>query len=179
MKKDMVWGLYIPNYRTDQKLSSCDWLRIAEEVVDALLKILETNRIDIHDSILIRALGAGSHYKTVDEIINIILETGTDKYNSELISDFDKKIVSSPKPEIFADLLDTRDKDDLILLVEQLIENLSSQSDRKNKVRVDIITIYRSNELRQIDYAKDRNDGYRFKHPGKAKDAVIGVIKIL
>lgn len=133
--------------------------------------------------VLIRGLGSVDHPgKSVDELIDIIKTTGTDRYDPKRIGDrytntgdkyFDLcalRRTISPRSKIFWQL--------------SWSFYASPLKERGYPVRVDILTIYDPKQLKAVTYSpighKDRimRDGFVFRNPDKKSDAILGIIKI-
>lgn len=130
--------------------------------------------------ILIRGVGSIDHKdRSVDDLVEIIQSTGTDRYDPERTGDrytnregkhFDicalrRRI--SPRSKIFW----------------QLSWSFygSPLKERGYSVRVDIVTIYNPKMLRSVFYTplnKDKlmRDGFVFKYPNNKADAILGII---
>lgn len=177
----------IPEYKIDTKPN---YLQIGVKVD----KVVEENFAD--GKYMVRAIGKDDHPNlTLDQLVERILETGTDKYDPERKSvchdqfsvyDYDiqagtfeiknSKIVSYPGelPGLFAET------------VYNFYEH--TPFDRGYAVRIDLLLIY---DLSQFELAKRVNSRdtnikpglenylYRFKDRDDKKSALLGIVKIL
>jgi hypothetical protein len=183
-----VIAVAVPEYSVDKKP---DYLKIGEKV-DA-----EIERNFGDQKYIYRAIGIYDHPKlTLDELVSIILKTGTDKYDPsrkgvyhEQFSVYDYDIqagsfeirdgnivieASDTYPTLFGDT------------IYDFYEN--APQDRGYPVRIDILVFY---DIDKLELAKLKNPVskevdprlakylYRFKDRGKKKDALLGIVKIL
>lgn len=133
--------------------------------------------------VLVRGLGSMEHPgKSVDEVIEIIKQTGTDRYDPKRIGDrytnvgdkyFDLcalRRTISPSSKIFWQL--------------SWSFYASPLKERGYPVRVDILIIYDSKQLKAVTYSpvghKGRimRDGFVFRNPDNKVASILGIIKI-
>jgi hypothetical protein len=133
--------------------------------------------------ILIRGLGSHEHDgKSVDELIEIIKTTGTDRYDPKRIGDRYTNV--GDKYFDLCALRRTISERSRIFWQLSWSFYASPLKERGYPVRVDILTIYDPKKLRAVTYSpigqSDRvmRDGFVFKDPSKKADAILGIIKI-
>lgn len=135
------------------------------------------------EKVLIRGLGSVEHpNKSIDEVVEIIKTTGTDRYDPRRIGDrytnvgdkyFDlcalRRTISS-KSEIFWQL--------------SWSFYSSPLKERGYPVRVDILTIYDPKQMKAVTYipvghkGRIMRDGFVFRNPDNKAAAILGIIKI-
>ncbi|GAB3917629.1 hypothetical protein GCM10011575_31190 [Microlunatus endophyticus] len=132
--------------------------------------------------IVARGLSVDDHPNhTVDDLINIILTTGTDRYDPNRTGDRYANI-SGKHIDLFGFRRTVTPR-------MNLFANLSwgfyhgSIEVRGHPTRLDIVTVYDASQLRavlhQYEGRSDRKrDGFRFADPHHAADAVLGVVKL-
>jgi hypothetical protein len=158
-------------------------------------KIIEKNFTD--GKYILRAIGSGEHPRlSVDELAEIILNTGTDKYDPKregvAHEDF-----SGYDYDIQAGTIEIRNSKLVIPksykyrtefgdIIWHFYEH--THLDRGHAVRIDLLLIYDPKQLRQArkfhSKAKSVRKGlnkylYKFKNPKNKKDALLGIIKIV
>ncbi len=134
--------------------------------------------------ILIRGLGSMEHPdKSVDEVIEIIKKTGTDRYDSKRIGDRYTNVGDK-----YFDLCALRRT---ISPISEIFWQFSWSfyssplKERGYPVRVDILTIYDPKQLKAVTYSpaghKGRimRDGFVFRNPIDKAAAILGIIKII
>lgn len=133
--------------------------------------------------VLIRGLGSMEHPdKSIDEVVEIIKRTGTDRYDPKRIGDrytnvgdkyFDlcaSRRTISPRSEIFWQL--------------SWSFYSSPLKERGYPVKVDILTIYDPKQLKAVTYSpvghKGRimRDGFVFRNSDDKAAAILGIVKI-
>jgi hypothetical protein len=158
-----------------------------KEVGERIDKVIEKN---FEGTFLSRALSVADHPQySLDQFVDIILKTGTDKYDPK------RKGVAHEefepyKPDIQAGLITIRDGE---LQGESFSEDVrrfyeNAVIDRGYRVRVDIILLYNPDKFvkaEKLDNTKPSVDQHleeylwRFKDPNDKPNALVGVIKIL
>jgi hypothetical protein len=165
----------LPQYKVD---SEPDHKAIGKPVDDLLKKHFMGQKV------LIRGLGSMEHPgKSVDEVIEIIKTTGTDRYSPKRIGDrytnvgdryFDLcalRRTISPRSEVFWQL--------------SWSFYSSPLKERGYPVRLDILTIYDPKQLKAVTYSpvghagRIMRDGFVFRNPDNKASAILGIIKIL
>ncbi len=136
-------------------------------------------------SVVLRCVGLQDHPgKTLDELVEIVIKDGTDKYDEnrqgvgyEIMPDG-----TDLGNTIYGQAVDI-DKDTAIMAEEMVYDfYYSTQGDRGQTIRIDLITIYDRNQLVAIEglyEGTDETDGFSFKNPDDKAAAVLGIIKIL
>ncbi|MCK5023101.1 MAG: hypothetical protein KAS04_02935 [Candidatus Aenigmarchaeota archaeon] len=182
-----VIKIRLPEYNVEKKP---DYIKIGRKVDKILEKSFPNGKY------ILRAIGSGDHPKlSLDELAEIVIRTGTDKYDSERKAvahkefsgyDYDiqagtfeiknSKLIAEGNeyPTIFGDV------------VFHFYEH--TPLDRGHAVRVDLLIIYDPKKMmkaRKIHpKARSVRKGlnsylYKFKNRKNKKDALIGIVKIL
>lgn len=170
-----VYTIYLPKYNFSN--GEPDHRAIGKPVDDELRKYF------IGETVLIRGLGSQEHpEKSVDELIEIIKKTGTDRYDSSRIGDrytnvgdkyFDfcaLRRTISPRSKIFWQL--------------SWSFYLSPLKERGYSVLVDILIVYDPKQLKVVTYSpigqKSRimRDGFVFRNPDNKSAAIKAIFKI-
>ena len=178
----------VPEYTTDKKP---DYLKIGRKVD----RVIERNFND--RKYIYRAIGLDDHSDlTLDELVSIILETGTDKYDPARkgvchdqysVYDYDiqagsfeirdSKIVieaTDTYPTLFGDT------------IYDFYEN--APQDRGYPVRIDLLVFYDTDKLEMAKLKNPEAVGvvtslekylYKFKDRKNKPDALLGIVKIL
>lgn len=132
--------------------------------------------------VAIRCLSSKDHNKSVAEIIKIIKEKGTDRYNSKIKGDrYDN--IGNKKIDIFA--LDFKVSSKSVIM-ENFIEPfyVFPMESGEKPIRINIVIIYDFSKLKRVMHQYEgrediKKDGFIFKDPNNKKDALLGIIKIL
>ncbi|WP_195909145.1 hypothetical protein [Microlunatus sp. Gsoil 973] len=163
----------LPDY---QVRTEPDHRRIGRRVDEAIRTHFAGHKI------IARGVSADDHPDlTVDQLISIILHTGTDRYDPGRAGDrYDN--VEAKHIDLFGF---RRTVTRRMRLFEQLSWGFyhGSIEIHGRPTRLDVVTIYDATRLRAVlhRYAgrvDAKRDGYRFVEPGRQADAVLGVIKL-
>jgi hypothetical protein len=175
-----IISISIPEYTIDHQP---DYQTIGQKIDKAIQENFE-------GKYLLRALSMLDHPQfKIDELVNIILTTGTDKYDPA------RKGVSHEefepyKPDLQAgEIIIQNGK----LIGESLSEDVrrfyeNTLLDRGYRLRIDLITLYDPEQMipaEKVDHTKPSTDKHleqylwRFKNPEHKPLAVKGVVKIL
>jgi len=150
-------------------------------------KALEDN---FNGTFLLRALSISDHPQyTLDELVDIIVKTGTDKY------DPNKKGVAHEefepyKPDIQAGTITIQDGK---LVGESFGEDIrrfyeNTLLDRGYRLRIDLLVLYDPSQLVRAEKVDNDRPSvaphleeylWRFRNPGDKAGAVVGIVKIL
>lgn len=176
IKSAKIIEITLPEYKANVEP---DYLTVGPQ----LDKLLEQHFMG--QEIVLRCIGSQDHPgKTLDELANIIMKTGTDKYDPAregqgygVGTDQGKHIDFFGTPvrvHAGTDIFTTELLDDFYH---------GSLGDRGYAVRIDIVIIYDVNKLTKVEhlYGEDveESDGFVFKDSDNKPDAVLGVIKII
>lgn len=170
-----VYTIHLPEYNFDN--GEPNHKVIGKPVDDELRKYF------MGETILIRGLGSHEHPgKSVDELVDIIKTTGTDRYDPARIGDrytnvgdkyFDLcalRRTISPRSKIFWQL--------------SWSFYLSPLKERGYPVLVDILTIYDPKQLKAVAYSprgqngRVMRDGFVFRNPDDKPAAIKAIFKI-
>lgn len=170
----------IPEYTIDTKP---DYKAVGVQIDKAIQENFEGD-------FLLRALSVADHPQyTLDELVDMILQTGTDKY------DPDRKGVAHEEfepyqPDLQAGLITVKDGK---LLGESFGEDVrrfyeNTLLDRGYRLRIDLLVLYKPDHMikaEKVDHSKPSVDPHleeylwKFKDPNNKPEALAGVIKIL
>lgn len=168
-----VIELNLPEYTVDQEPNH---KAIGKKVDDVLKQHF------MGQTVLIRALGSMEHQdKSVDDMIEIIKATGTDRYDPERPGDrydnhqgkhidlFALRRTISERSKIFWQLSWSFYKAPLRL--------------RGHPVRVDILVLYDPNQFKAVTHQpvghpNVKRDGFVFRNPEDKAEAILGIIKL-
>ncbi len=168
-----VFTIHLPEYKVD---AEPDHEKIGKVVDDEIKKHF------MGQTILIRALGSMEHPdRSVDEVIDIIKATGTDRYDPERAGDryvnvqgkhidlYALRRIISPRTKLFWQL--------------SWSFYASPLKTRGYPVGVDIITIYDPKQLKAVvhqpeNHSHIKRDGFVFKDPANKPATVKAIFKI-
>ena len=168
-----------------------DYIKIGKKVDEAI----ESNFSD--RKYIYRAIGIDDHPGlSLDELVAIILESGTDRYDGERkdicheqFSAYDYDIQAGSF-EIKNSKIVIDDSDNYPTLFGDTIYDFYENAplDRGYPVRIDILTLYDPNTLKPAELIIPRATGvdprlekylYKFRDRENKKEALLGIIKIL
>jgi len=166
----MILEIDLPGYDVKEKP---DWESLGEKIDVAIRK-------NFSGRIAVRCLGVKDHPgKTVDEMIELIRQLGTDRYDPKRVGNGYEN-VENRKIDIFA--LDYDIKEDTKIM-DNMIKSFYVYpiEDGQDPVRIDIVLIYDCSKLKNVPHTyKGREDvkidGFIFT--GDPKDALLGIIKV-
>lgn len=169
-----VYSISLPEYKAEPQT---DWLSVGKKL-DRLIEDCFPGQ-----TIAIRCIGLVDHPgQSLDELVAIILETGTDRYDP---------LRKGVHPEFYRDVNDffagpaVVTEDGLVELRPGREPTPSSMAeaveifyegtiaDRGYPIRLDILIVYALDQLEWEDVL------FRFKYPDRKPEALLGVIKIL
>ena len=183
-----IISVSVPEYTVESKP---EYLKIGKKVDQVIESNLENRKY------IYRAIGIDDHPGlSLDSLVAIILESGTDKYNGERkgvcheqfsVYDYD---IQAGSFEIKDNRIVIEDSDNYPTLFGDTIYDFYEHAplDRGYPVRIDILMIYNYNSLQQarlIDPESPRVDTryekylYKFKDNVNKKNALLAVVKIL
>ncbi|MBI3494635.1 hypothetical protein HY004_01475 [Candidatus Saccharibacteria bacterium] len=163
----------LPQYRVDTEPNH----KVIGKIVDKVIQENFTGK-----TIVVRGVSSSAHSdKSVDELVEIIKDSGTDRYDQKRIGDryenikgkhidlfaFRRKV--TPRMEVFKDI--------------SWGFYHGSRTIHGKPVRIDILTVYDASQLRAVVHQYEgrddiKRDGFVFKNPSDKKSAVLGIIKI-
>lgn len=170
-----TFTLHLPEYQVDQEPDH-------EAIGRKVDEFIKQHFLGQH--VAIRCLGSCEHPgKTVDDVIEIIKQTGTDRYDSKRQGDRyenneDRRI------DFFAfDYEITKDSEIFHIFTWPFYHWCIERSGKP--VRIDIVTFYDPKKLEQVHFTYkgrenegERSDGWVFKDQANKTDAVLGIVKI-
>ncbi len=133
-------------------------------------------------TIIVRGISSSAHpNKTVDELIEVIKQTGTDRYNPERAGDRYENIKGK-----HIDLFAFRRK---VTPRMELFKDISwgfyhgAKAIHGKPVRVDLLIIYDASQLKAVVHqyqGRDdiKRDGFVFKNPANKSAALLGIVQI-
>lgn len=147
-------------------------------VVDAELRKQFTGK-----QVLVRAIASSEHPgKTVDELVAMIVQTGTDRYDPARAGDRYENI-DNRHIDLFAFQADLSTED---AIFHQAVWGFyhSSKAIHGYPMRIDIVTVYDATKMNQVTHRyagrEDiKDDGFSFKDSDNKPDAILGIIKLL
>jgi len=143
--------------------------------------IIDNSLIDnFYDkNVVLRGVQSEKHNISKQEIINHILATGSDKYETTSSKEVN---VSDEQIDLFGYGCKIN-KSPITLSIIEGFHKWKPKSLEKPQLKVDIWMIYDANQLNNIEYNHSyygvkASDGYTFKNPDDKQTALIGVIVI-
>lgn len=167
-----VYKIDLPQYKID---TEPDHKAIGKIVDDVLKKYF------LGKTVLVRGLGSQEHpEKSIDDLIEIIKETGSDRYDKKRSGDRYENIGNK-----HIDLFALRRK---ITLSTKLFWQLSWSffnfpPKSRGPIRVNILVIYKAEKLKAVVHRYEgrtdtKRDGFIFKDSKNKQQAVLGIIRI-
>ena len=180
MKQPKIVTISIPEYKIDKQP---DYVAVGSQIDKAVQENFE-------GTFLVRELSMIDHPQyTLDQMADIILKTGTDKYDPSrkgvAYEEFEPY-----KPDLQAGEVIIKDGK---IVGESFSEDIrrfneNTLIDRGYQLRIDLVVIYDPKQMVQaekLDYTKPGTEPHleqylwRFKDPERKSDAVMGIVKIL
>ena len=171
-----VYVLNLPEYQVDKEPNH----ETIGKKVDDFLKLHFLGQ-----KIVVRCLGSLEHPgKKVDEVISLIQEMGTDRYDPTREGDRYENN-EGRHIDIFAFDYDVKPETEMFKIFTWPFYHYRSKFTGGQPVRIDIITIYDPEALEQIQFSYKgreheglRTDGWVFKDPEHKISALKAIIKI-
>lgn len=179
MEQPKIITVSIPEYTLDNQP---DYSAVGEKIDQALSENFE-------GTYLLRALSIADHPKyTLDELVDIILKTGTDKYDPNRKGVAHEEF-EAYRPDIQAGMIEVKDRK---LISEPFAEDVrrfyeNTLIDRGYRLRLDLLVLYDPNQLikaEKVDSDKPSVASHleeylwKFKSPEQKQMAVVGIVKI-
>ncbi len=170
-----ILEIALPEYKANVKP---DYLTVGPK----LDKLLEQHFMG-QDTVL-RCIGSQDHSgKTLDELVSIIIKTGTDKYDpSRTGQGYGVGTDKGKHIDFFGTPVKVHVGTDIFTL--ELLDDFyhGSLGDRGYAIRIDIVIVYDANKLTKVEhlYGEDveESDGFVFKDPEHKPYAILGILKI-
>lgn len=168
-----IINIDLPDYKVD---SPPDEIAVGD-VVDRVIKKHYMGR-----AIVVRGIASSEHpNKSIDELIDIIKETGTDKYDSTRIGDRYENI-DGKHIDLFA-VPETITASSEVFKVLVWGFYHSAIAVHGYPVRIDVVMIYDADKMEKVLHQYEgrdeiKEDGFAFKDPANKADALMGIIKI-
>lgn len=179
MNEPLIISLPLPDYNIE---SQPDYKTVGEKIDNVLAENFNGK------GVAIRALSLTDHPKlTLDEFSDLIIQTGTDKYDKERTG-VDHEAFVPYQPDFHAGFC-TVGKNHIgegADFIKKFYENATL--DRGYRLRIDLLLIYDLNQLTQANKIDENKPSipshlepylFRFKYPDQKPDALLGIIKIL
>lgn len=168
-----VHTIALPEYQPGKKLD----YRALGRRIDAVLK-----QHFMGGRYAIRCLSSHEHPgKSVDELIKIIQRLGTDRYDPQRQGDRYEN-VGGKHIDLFA--LDRRVTPNAQIMWQFLwsFDEFPPKIRNTPPLRIDIIVLYDRTAVKAVRHTysdgRSKSDGFVFKHPENAPDAVKGILKV-
>jgi hypothetical protein len=133
-------------------------------------------------SVVVRGIASSEHPdKTVDELIDIISKTGTDKYDPSRKGDRYEN-VENKHIDLFGVPATVSDESEIFKILVWGFYH-SAKAVHGYPVRIDIAIVYDADQLEQVVHRYEgrddiKDDGFAFKNSENKAAAVLGIIKI-
>lgn len=172
----VISSVTIPGYRVDVEP---DYKAIGKVVDDELREHFMGQMVGL------RAIGSQEHpNKTVDELADIIRDTGTDRYDPARIGDrYDN--LENKHIDLFLLRRKVTPKATMFWQLAWSFYQYPLKT-RGAPTKIDILVIYDLSRLKAVrtththeGYPVVKRDGYVFRDPAHKADAVLGIVKIL
>jgi hypothetical protein len=160
----------------DYKIDNPNCFHSTGKAIDHILSQNFSNK-----NIAVRAVSLKDHPNlTIDELIEIISETGTDRYDPNRKMSVAHDFYKEKGVELFAVPIKSGE---IIEIGEECVEDfaIGAIQDRGYALRIDLIIVYNLQQLQDIPIQYDDGigkDAFCFKDKDNKKDAVLGFIKI-
>ncbi len=143
----------------------------------------ELKRHFMGKSVLVRGIASSEHPdKSIDELVDIIKKTGTDRYDQSRAGDRYNN-VENKHIDLFAFPAEVTPSAEIF---HQMIYGFyhSAIGIHGRPMRIDIVIIYDANQMEQVLHQYEgrddiKDDGFVFNNPNRKAAAVLGIIKIL
>ena len=154
-----------------------DFARIGAKI-DACLK-----KHFLRKEVAVRVIGSQEHEKSIDDLVKIIRRLGHDHYDPHRKGDRYENLDQKHIDFFALDFKVTASG----AYFQQFIEPFYywPLADRKEPIRIDLAIIYDLSRLEVVEHrykgreAEIKRDGFVFRDPGRKRDAILGIIKIL
>src|SRR3989338_4155747 len=174
MKKSIpVYEILLPEYTLDKKP---DYRKVGKKL-DSVIK-----KHFLGKKVCIRALGSQDHKLSKEELVQKIIEQGTDKYDSNKKGFWhDWEAYKDKGIDLFACYKEVTTK---FRFMHEVVSDFYEGAlvDRGYSVRVDMLLFYNPDllEMIPIKYAENDigEDAWRFSFPEQKRKTLLGVIKI-
>ena len=171
LKKPAIWHVHVPGYITKKNV---DYQGIGKK----LDKIIRSNLKE--KNIVMRCLGSQDHpQRTTQELVEIIKQTGTDRYDPKRKIIF-HKFYAKHNPDLFASPVKVSENTPSMAEVLKKFYTKTT-GDRKIGVRADIVVFYDPKKLEMVKHVykgQEESDLFKFKNPKNKQKAVLGIIEI-
>lgn len=166
-------AISVPQYNVDKEPDH----KAIGNVVDEVIKENFAGQ-----TVIVRGLSYKAHSdKSIDELVELIKRTGTDRYDPERVGDRYENIKGK-----HIDLFAFRRK---VTPTMELFKDVSwgfyhgAKAIHGQPVRIDLLTIYDASQLRAVVHQYEgrddiKRDGFVFKNPEDKKSALLAIVKI-
>jgi hypothetical protein len=169
----LVFELTIPDYKPG-KVPDHD---VVGKKLDDLLK-----KHFMGKKVVIRCIGSQDHPGlSLDELTDIVIKTGTDKYDAGRMGvGYEEFVKKGVHVDFYGEPVGV--SKNVTIMSQQIWEmHHSAIGDRGFGVHVDLVLIYHAEQLDMVMNLYDfhpTSDGFTFKDPDNKQAALLGVIKI-
>lgn len=171
--KPIILDITIPEYKINQAPDNA----VIGPELDGLLK-----QNFMGQKVVIRCIGIQDHPGlNLDELADIVLKTGTDKYNPKRLGvGYDEFVRKGMLVDFYGEQVEVTS--DTTIMSQQVWEMYHSAiGDRGFGVRIDLVLIYDRAQVDMVMNMYDHHpssDGFVFKEPANKPEALLGIIKI-
>ena len=170
----VVYEITIPEYKPGK---APDHVAVGEKLDDLLRKNF------LGKKVVIRCIGSQDHPEiNLGKLVNIIIKTGTDKYDANRMGvGYEEFVRKGIHVDFYGEPIEITK--DTAVMSQQIWEmHHSAIGDRGYGVHVDLVLIYDAEQLDMVMNLYSfhpTSDGFTFRNPAKKQSALLGVIKIL
>lgn len=133
-------------------------------------------------AVLVRGVASSEHTgKSIDELIDVIKKTGTDRYDAKRKGDRYGN-VENKHIDLFAFSLTVDDDSEIF---DRIVWGFyhSAKEIHGYPMRIDVVTIYDAAQMHQVFHRYEgrediKDDGFAFKNPDNKQAALLGIIRI-
>jgi hypothetical protein len=177
-----VYTISLPEYKSERQT---DWLSVGRKLDRLIITHFEGKRLGI------RCIGLVDHPdRTLEELVSVILELGTDKYDPhreglyyscEEVSHIWAGPCLVTQEGLTSQVLPLSEELEGSFMAEvTLLFYEGALADRGYSVRVDVVMLYDLDQLQPVNaHPPDECYEFAFKYPDRKQEALLGVIKIL
>ncbi|MBL8121167.1 hypothetical protein JNM87_00245 [Candidatus Saccharibacteria bacterium] len=133
-------------------------------------------------SVVVRGIASSAHpAKSTSELIDIICQTGTDRYDPSRVGDRYEN-VQNKHIDLFGVPAFVSETSEISRVIIWGFYH-SSKALHGQPVKIDVVIIYDAEMLSQVQHSyagRDdvKDDGFAFKHPNHKVDALLGILRI-
>jgi hypothetical protein len=156
-----------------------------EPDIDGISKAIDDliKREFMGEKVVVRGVASSAHPdKTVTDLIGIIRETGTDRYDPHRVGDRYENI-DNKHIDLFGVPADVSNDSEIAQVIVWGFYH-SAKAVHGQPIRIDILTVYDADQLEQVHHQYEgrddiKDDGFTFKYPENRTKALLGIIRIV